>query len=251
MLSATLFPEEPVELPTLSIPPPSPVRERSPEPEEDEDVVSETSRLYHFKILYDQTWDYPALCARLFDPEQRHLCVLEHINQPNTHVHFQGYSNITEDSMRSRLKRLAQKHHLRKLNPKARPTSMVTRAPDEKGFQYMAKEYKPAYVLSSNGFTPEDMAKLKEDSTMHCKELKFNVTDYIRNFKKEDIPPYFRSTPAQQFIEDTCLKLFLHERAGLIKVPRYSKHHTRTSVMRGLLENEHVSPEMKARMWAV
>jgi len=246
MLSATVDFLEPVEFPETTL-----TRERSPEPEEDEDVVSETSRLYHFKILYDQTWDYPALCARLFDPEQRHLCVLEHINQPNTHVHFQGYSNITEDSMRSRLKRLAQKHHLRKLNPKARPTSMVTRAPDEKGFQYMAKEYKPAYVLSSNGFTPEDLAKLKEDSTMHCKELKFNVTDYIRNLEKKDIPPHHRTTPANQLVEDVSAVLWLHARQGKINLPRYSKHHTRTSIIRGLLENDHLDHNMKGRLYAL
>ncbi len=222
-------------------PPPAPlVREDDPEPAEDEDVVSETTRLYHFKILYDQSWDYPALCARIFDPDQPYLCVLEHINQPNTHVHFQGYSKITEDSMRSRLKRLAQKHHLRKLNPKARPTSMVQRAPDEKGFQYMAKEYKPNYVLAVNQFTPEDLAKMKEASSMHCKEIKFNVTEYIRSLPKEDLPKFFPSTPANEIVDRMGQVLWLHARQNKINLPKYSKHHTRTSIIRGLLDNQHL-----------
>lgn len=247
MLSATaLFPEDPVDLPPTLM-----ERERTPEPADDEDVLCETTRLYHFKVLYDQSWDYPALCARLFDAEQPYLCVLEHINQPNTHVHFQGYSRITEDSMRSRLKRLAAKHHLRKLNPKARPTSMVARPPDVKGFQYMAKEYKPNYVLAVNKFTPEDLAKLKEESVLHCKEIKFNVTEYIRALSKEDLPKFYPTTTANEIVDRMGQVLWLHSRQGKINLPKYSKHHTRTSIIRGLLDNQHLDHNIKGRLYAL
>ena len=95
---------------------------------------------YHFKILYDQTWNYKKICEKLILKDYPFLCVLEHIKQPNTHIHFRESFRINENSMKQKLKRLAGKHHLRKHSPQCLPTSMKCRPPYVKGFQNMCKE---------------------------------------------------------------------------------------------------------------
>lgn len=155
----------------------------SPIPSETTSSSSAESRapeahLEHFKVLYDQTWDYEKIAKRFFLPEPYQCLVMrEHANLPNTHVHFQGYTNIAHGSFQSKLKRLAALHHSRKINPKSRPTSMCTRAPDVKGFQYMSKELKAP--LYSHGFTEDQLAELKDLSQGHVKAMKTKVFDLI------------------------------------------------------------------------
>lgn len=220
------------------------------EPEVPEAPELDEPRFYHFKILYDPSWNYPALCKRFFLEDHPYLCVLEHINQPNTHVHFQGSSRLQEATVKARLRRLAHKHHLRKLNPKARPTSMKARLPDVTGFQYMAKELKPAYVLAANKFTEKDLEELKEKSVMHCTKLKTTVRDFLaqEKFHKDH---FIHMKDGNTVVQNTAVALIRHQSAGKIELPEYNKHHTRISIIRGLLANKTVPDNVKGWLYCL
>lgn len=245
----------------MNEPPYKRARTRTPSPESEEmdpespEEVPEAPQLteprfYHFKILYDPSWNYAAICKRFFMEEYPYLCVLEHINQPNTHVHFQGTSRLAEPTVKARLTRLAAQHHLRKINPKARPTSMKARAPDVMGFQYMAKELKPNYVLAVNQFTEEDLKELKEKSVMHCAKLKTSVKDFIVN---EKIPHSYWDgcKDGNELIQRISVALIKANRDGKIELPEYSKHHTRTSIIRGLLANKDIPAKYKGWLYCL
>jgi len=209
-------------------------------------------RFAHFKILYDQTWDYKKICADTFMADQQYLCVLEHVNKPNTHVHFQGMTLLAEPTLKNRITRLVSHHHLRKLNPKCRPSSMSCRPVDVVGFQYMCKEVKPEYVLAMNKFTLEELAELKEKSEMHVKEMQCCVPDEIKSWDREVIHKLTQGTQdVSAVIKRATLNLFKKETAGLLKLPKYNKHHTRTSIIRGLLENPHVPLPWKAELYSL
>jgi len=156
---------------------------------DDEDLPDEPEltepRFYHFKILYDQTWNYPEICKKFFSEDYPYLCVIEHLNQPNTHVHFQGTSLMAERTVKNKITTLVKKHHLRKLNPKCRPSSMTARSPDVTGFQYMCKQVKKEYILAMNKFTMEEIMELKEKSDMHVQELKFDTKKFITELLDE------------------------------------------------------------------
>ena len=206
---------------------------------------------YHFKILYDQTWDYEKICAKTFMSEHPYLCVLEHLNKPNTHVHFQGMSRIATATMKARITRLVQGHHLRKFNPKCRPASMSARPVDVTGFQYMAKEYKPAHVLARNMFSDEDLVDLKAKSTLHCTAIKTCVRDYVAGFDKDTIDLAMRVETTDAMINAIGHCLFLGAERGDLDLPEYNKHHTRNSVIRGLLANPHLTVKWKGKLYVL
>lgn len=206
---------------------------------------------YHFKIEYDQSWNYAAICEKMFMKEHPYLCVLEHINRPNTHVHFQGMSMVTENTMRDRLKVLASKHHKRKLCPTARPTSMAKRPVDAVGFQYMAKELRSTYVLAINKFTWKDLKELKEKSVMHCAALKSSLKEVIESWTPTQLTAIIEEKNPQELIRlTTCFLMQLADK-GKIELPEYNPRHTRTSIIRGLLANKHTPLKMRALLYSL
>lgn len=208
------------------------------------------ARFVHFKILYDPSWDYKKICKKFFVNDEKYLCVLEHINRPNTHVHFQGMCLLADATVKNRLTRLAAHHHLRKINPKSRPTSMSCRPVDVKGFQYMAKELKKEYVLAHNGFTLDDLKKLKEDSVMHCTVIKTAVKDRIAGWDEKYIKQILRvsNDDPRLLLDRVGAALFAEQHLGKFDMPEYNAHHTRTSVIRGLMANPHIPVPMKGRL---
>lgn len=209
---------------------------------------------YHFKVYYDQSWNYRAIAEKLFMKELPYLCVIEHLGMPNTHVHFQGSSMLTEGSFRNNLKILASKHHMRKIKPTARPTSMVHRPADAIGFQYMAKELNTSYVLAVNKFTWKDLEELKAKSTLHCQVLKVSVSDFIAEIEKHHFMRLIVSSTgitrdANAVILQTAKLLFEAEDKGKIKLPPYSKHHTRNSIINGLIRNPACPRPLKAELY--
>ena len=159
--------------------------------------ISATRSRVHFKIHYDQTWDYPDICKKFFMEEHPYLCVIEHRNHPSTHVHFQGTSLMAERTVKNKLTNLAKKHHLRKLNPKCKPTSMKARPPTVLGFQYMCKEVKKEHILAINKFTMEKIMEMKEKSDLHVKALKFDTKNFITEIldKKFQDPKFSMRCP--------------------------------------------------------
>lgn len=211
-------------------------------------------RFYHFKILYDQTWDYKQISADFFMADHPYLCVIEHLNKPNTHVHFQGMSLCAEPTIKNRITRLVSHHHLRKLNPKCRPSSMTARPPDVTGFQYMCKEVKPEYVLAMNQFTMEQLEELKSKSALHCKELKTHVKDLVERFTQREIEKEIhvtKSSNAADVIRHTGRYLVWGESTGLWTLPPYNRHYTRQSVIEGLRRNPHVPLTVKAELYVL
>lgn len=207
-------------------------------------------RFVHFKILYDPSWDYKKICAKFFVKEEKYLCVLEHINRPNTHVHFQGSCVLSDATIKNRLTRLAAHHHLRKINPKARPTSMAARPVDVKGFQYMAKELKKEYVLAHNLWVKGELDDLKKASVMHVKVLKTVVRDEIAAFTKKEIDALLRSSAddPRKLVCKTGELLFIKQGQGRFNMPEYNSHHTKASIVRGLQASQFVPDAMKGQL---
>jgi len=211
---------------------------------------------YHFKVYYDQSWNYAAISEKLFLKDLPYLCVIEHLGMPNTHVHFQGSSMVTENTFRDKLKILASKHHMRKIKPTARPTSMVHRPADAVGFQYMAKEVNISYVLAINKFTMEDLRELKEKSTLHCQMLKTSVRDFIANLSKDNFGRLILSQTGgtrdkDQIIVQAGKFLFEAQDKGKIELPEYNKHHTRNSIIRGIIANPACPRSLKAELYTI
>jgi hypothetical protein len=89
----------------------------------------------HFKVNFDQTWDYAKIAQKMFLLEPYQCLVMkEHANMANTHVHFQGYTKCTPASFSNKRKRLAKHHYTRKTDPKSRPISACKRACDSVDF---------------------------------------------------------------------------------------------------------------------
>lgn len=78
-----------------------------------------------------------------------------------------------------------------------------------------------------------------------------NLTKYIRSLKKEDLPKFFTTTTANEILESMGSVLFLHAHAGKITLPKWRKHHTRTSIISGLLDNEHLDDNLKGLLRAL
>jgi hypothetical protein len=218
------------------------------EPEDAEKLTEPV--LYHFNILYDQTWDYKKICDRFFEKSKPYLCDLEHVNQPNTHVHFQGYSSSVHNTVKAKITRLVAKHHLRTLNPKCRPSSMSCRPVDVTRFQYLAKELKKEYVLASNLFTPEELAELKEKSVLHCTKLKTCVKEFIAAMKPEKLKKMLEaSKDVNQLVDNAGWVLVKAAEDKLIELPEYNKHHTRCSVIRGLMAHPDLPTQWKGKLY--
>lgn len=241
----------------------------SPDQQSDDDeAVGEEApvftepQFYHFKIKHDPAFNYKEICKAFFMAEHPYLCTIEHVNKVGTHVHCQGTSILAPRTVKNRLNRIAKKHYLRKLDPGCRPTSMSARAPDVKGFQYMAKELKPAYVLAVNMFTQEELKELKEKSVMHVKELKSCVRDFIAGMDRKNIEFILKgkvtatetmpaATDTNSLIVNCTRYLLWAEEKEMIKLPEYNKHHTRNSIIRGLLANPAVPKSWKAQLYCL
>jgi len=243
---------------------PSPKRQKTLEMEPDEEMADECdgvpdkqsgeSTLYHFKIKYDQTWDYQKICERFFDKSKQFLCNIEHLNEPNCHVHFQGWSNSCKNTMKARITRLVKHHHLRKFEKGCRPSSMKDSDVTQRGFQYMCKDTKSLkYVLARNMFTDEEIFQLKAQSLEHVKKLKTSVRDKIAGWNKEIIAKLLQQgiDSANDLIEQSVLCLIRLSKIDKFELPEYNKHHTRASVIRGLMANEHLPEKWHAKLYSL
>lgn len=219
------------------------------EMEEDTEELASEPQFRHFKALFDYTWDHKKIAEKLFCPDHPYLVVKEHLNKPNTHVHFQGMSLLTENAFRRKVGRLAKKHVLRKDAPRCRPTSMSCRPVDVKGFQYMAKELTPASVLASNMFSMEQLAELKEKSVMHVKELKMAVPHIIAQMPKEEIEElYRRRKSTREFLNEVIAFMLKGEEQGRWVLPEYNEQFFRKSVIKGLWLRKDLPRQLRAEI---
>lgn len=128
---------------------------------------------------------------------------------------------------------------------------MSARPVDVVGFQYMAKELKPNYVLAVNMFTPEELAELKEKSVLHCTKLKTELRDFIANKMDFDWTRLKGLGSADLVIQEVTLNLFVAHRNGKLELPEYNKHHTRSAIIRGLIANKRCPDTLKAKLYCL
>jgi len=151
------------------------------------------SKLLHFKCNYDPTWreevggpGYGSI-ARDFFGANKCLVVAEKIAS-NAHVHFQGYSDMTEAQYEAGIRALAATHFSKQEYPAARPVKRAKREVDETGFQYLCKEEREP--LYQQGFTKEELQALRDASDAHTSGLKTGLREVIHAHKfKSDIEP--------------------------------------------------------------
>jgi len=210
----------------------------TPEPEE---ARAPQAHLEHFKAHFDQNWDYEKIAKRLFLPEP-HKCLVmkEHANLPNTHVHFQGYTDIAPGSFENKRKRLAKHHYSRKTDPKSRPISAVKRTCTTLGFQYMSKELKPP--LYSHGFTEDELTELKEKSQGVVKALKFKISDFVRDLPAEQVRFMFAPSACARTVTQKVAVL-VHKFVGPGEFT-YSSRYTRQDILKGLLQRKDVPEDL-------
>lgn len=219
------------------------------EPEEEEECNKEPT-LYHFLCRYDQNWNYPEICKKFFMEEKEWLCVKEHQNLPNTHVHFQGYSMLTKESFKKKMTRLAHTHHIKKENPKSRPVSMHGRDTTELGFQYMMKEQQLRQPLAHNLFTTEKLKELKERSVLHCQKIKTLVKDAVISIPESTMLAWIeKGYDANTLVKLAARYLFAAQEAGKLDLPEYNPRHSRTSIIRGLIAHPKITRNLKADLY--
>jgi len=144
------------------------------------------SRLVHFKCNYDPSWDYPAIARNIFGTSKC-LVVAEKL-MTNAHVHFQGYSSMTDAQYEATIRDLAKDHYSKKEYPASRPVKRAKREVDETGFQYLCKEEREP--LYQQGFTKEELQALRDASDARKSGLKTGLREVIHAHKfKADIEP--------------------------------------------------------------
>ena len=163
-----------------------PIEKECEHPDED------TSRLYHVKVTYCPYINWSNLAGKIFEPEPAKCLVMaENLNKATGHVHMQGYTKRSERALKKIREDVHSGHSLmaefkrkRAADPayaakhkRIQLSSELKREPTEKGFQYVCKEVN--VPLYSQGFTPEELADLHENSNVHNKQKKQAVADIL------------------------------------------------------------------------
>lgn len=138
---------------------------------------SAPTTLIHFKLEVCRTVDPKALAFQVFGT-RKHLVVMHQGKHENPHWHFQGSTTLSPGSLKKLFLKVSSGHTKRMSNPTCRPLKQTKSVVDEKGYQYMLKE-SPPNVVTSVGFTPDEIDELHEASVAHVKELQNKVFDYL------------------------------------------------------------------------
>jgi len=138
---------------------------------------SEPTTLIHFKLEVCRTVDPQALAFQIFGT-RKHLVVMHQGKKENPHWHFQGMTSLSPGSLKTVFTTVSNGHTKRLSNPTSRPLKQAKAKVDETGYQYMLKE-SPPNVVTSVGFTPDEIDELHEASKAHVKELQNKVFDYL------------------------------------------------------------------------
>lgn len=166
----------------------------------------------HFKCNYDPTWDYESICKDFFR-ENKCMAMAEKM-MTNSHVHFQGETDMTPVEFEKALTKLAATHYSKKTNPSGRPLKRAKREVDDVGYQYLSKEGKaPIYC---QGFSAEDLEVLKGASDAHVDELKNGMPDHLNGLS-------FSGDPAQVYSEMRWKALEYYAESDRRPGPRFQK----------------------------
>jgi len=138
---------------------------------------SEPTTLIHFKLEVCRTVDPKALAFQIFGT-RKHLVVMHQGKKENPHWHFQGMTSLSPGSLKTVFTTVSSGHTKKLSNPTSRPLKQAKAKVDETGYQYMLKE-SPPNVVTSVGFTPDEIGELHEASKAHVKELQNKVYDFL------------------------------------------------------------------------
>ena len=159
--------------------------------------LNKMDTLKHFVCNYDPAWDYPSICAQLFQ-DNKCLCVAEKIST-NAHVHFQGYTDLPPRKWEEIITAIAATHWSKKIKPNSRPLRQHKRAVDEVGFQYMCKE--GGDPLYCQGFLEGEIASLKAKSDDMVDELKSGMKDHLHAKTYDSVPTAARKRMRMDALE--------------------------------------------------
>lgn len=187
-------------------------------------------RLEHFKAKYDQTWDYPGIAESMFNGP-KYLVMLEDLSG-NTHVHFQGYTDLAERTIQNKITELGSTHYEKQMDPKKRPVKHAKRAIDEKGFQYIMKETRDdRKILAMKGFTPEELDELHENSKAHVEKMKMSVYEYVQTHPELKTHDFYDE---KTLFRNVCIDVYKFLRAD----DRQPGRHTTKDIAKGLAAHE-------------
>jgi len=163
-----------------------PIEKECEHPDED------TSRLYHVKIPFCPYINWSNLAGKIFEPEPAKCLVMaENLNKATGHVHMQGYTKRSVRALKKIREDVHDAHSLMvefkrkraadpayaKAHKRLKLSTELKKEPTELGFQYVCKEVN--VPLYSQGFTPEELADLHENSNMCVKAKKQAVADIL------------------------------------------------------------------------
>ena len=101
-------------------------------------------------------------------------------------------------------------------------------------------------------FTEEQLIEMKARSTMKIKEYQTCVADYIKNIPFEEFATILcMDMDGPTIIEKTTQLLFEHADAGKLALPKYNARHTRTSIIRGIMEHPRMPAETRASVYCL
>lgn len=134
-------------------------------------------RLVHFKIETCVSIKIPELVDAVFE-DRKHLVVLHKGKNENPHWHFQGLTHYDKKELDACLKVCAEGHSKKLAKPGSRPVKQAHKNIDELGYQYMMKE-DPPVVVSSCGFTEEELEDLHDASGEYVEQCKNQLYFYL------------------------------------------------------------------------
>jgi len=164
------------------------------------DEPEQESRMYHLKVPFCPYIKWSSLAAKIFEPEPaKALVMAENLNKATGHVHLQGFTRRSARALKKIREDLHDQHSLmeefkrkRRKDPeyaashkRLKLSTELKKEPDQMGFQYMCKEVN--VPLYSQGFTPEELKDLHENSNAFVKQKKQKVLDILTNAIKESL----------------------------------------------------------------
>lgn len=179
-----------------------------------------TSTLVHFKIEICRSVIPEQIVTSVFE-DRKHLVVLHKGKNENPHWHFQGETHMDGKELDKFLATIAETHTKRIAAPKSRPVKRAKKDIDEVGYQYMMKE-NPPDVVSSCGFTPEELEELHDKSDECVDQIKNQLYYYLIEKLDWTEPKRIASSPHddyQRTMHSRARELAMEYYIGVDKMP--------------------------------
>lgn len=142
-------------------------------------------RIKHFCMSpYDDQLDYKSICESIYDGDE-YLCVKEYDDLNREHVHFQGATSFSDETLKTKTQELITKVHrvTREYEARAgnakkpRPVRWKGGICDTDGYAYMSKDTRRMILATT--FTEEKLLELAGKSVENVNKLKTEYNEAI------------------------------------------------------------------------